>query len=105
MTELLKCKCGSDKMTVRAVIVDDVQEMRAECNTCGRASVWRTTDDAAGTSWNADRLAEEKAREALRAVIDDHEERARTYGKMETQIHRVAVMQQAAEALRLLEEG
>lgn len=59
------CKCGSDECGIAVC----EGAMRVECPTCGRASMWATSRDAAWAAWDADHEAVAKAREALRSLV------------------------------------
>ena len=60
MTELMKCKCGGSAADGHLLVTTCVVTCK-----CGRQGPWADSKAEAVTAWNADRLAEEKAREAL----------------------------------------
>jgi len=63
MTEMLKCKCGLPPMMFpQTGPKGDYWQVGCPCGRSGRAI---SSKEEAIASWNTDRLAEEKAKEAL----------------------------------------
>jgi hypothetical protein len=90
MTELLKCKCGGSAADGHLLVTTCVVTCK-----CGRQGPWADSKAEAVTAWNADRLAEEKAREAVK-ILKDAKDVAHNGWKR-------ALEPMIDEALRLLE--
>jgi hypothetical protein len=67
VSEIRKCKCVNANLN-SLVAVEEATMWVVCCDECGRHGPWSETEQAAWASWNSDRLAEEKAREAMNLV-------------------------------------
>jgi len=64
MKELLNCKCGGSAADGHLLVTTCVVTCK-----CGRQGPWADSKAEAVAAWNADRLAEEKAREDIAAIL------------------------------------
>jgi len=115
MTEPMKCKCGSERLKLEGGVGITSGEWSAQivCIECGRRGPRKPLPQDAHDSWNADRLAEEKAREALREQLQANAAAMRYISEMGLVDSFLAEMRAAGikdgfgvrgkEALRLLE--
>ncbi len=100
MTEPMKCKCGSERLKLEGGVGITSGEWSAQivCIECGRRGPRKPLPQDAHDSWNVDRLAEEKAREALSEIVSWCRD-------TQTCANEDAMWSRAREALRLLEEA